>query len=145
VKNKFKKMATKITVSTLVNAPLEKVWNCWTAPEHIIHWNFASNDWCAPSAENDLRIGGKFKSRMEAKDGSLGFDFEGVYTNVLENKCIEYILADDRKVKIEFITKVNQIEVIETFDPENENPVEMQQGGWQAILNNFKKYVEQID
>lgn len=140
----LKKMTQQITVTALINAPIKKVWNCWTAPEHIINWNFASDDWCAPSAENDLRIGGKFKSRMEAKDGSFGFDFEGIYTDIKQHEQIAYMLGDDRKVKIEFVLKDNQVEVVETFDPENENPIEMQQAGWQAILNNFKKYVESI-
>lgn len=137
-------MTQQITITALINAPVEKVWNYWTAPEHIINWNFASDDWCAPSAENDLRIGGKFKSRMEAKDGSFGFDFEGVYTEVKQHERIEYVLGDNRKVKIEFVKKDIQVEVIETFDPETINPIEMQRDGWQAILNNFKKYVESI-
>ncbi|MBL7917456.1 MAG: SRPBCC family protein [Bacteroidia bacterium] len=132
----------KITVSVLLNANLETVWNKFTKPEHIIHWNFASDDWCSPKAENDLRVGGKFLSRMEAKDGSFGFDFEGTYLQVKQMELIEYILADERKVKILFEEKNNQVLLTETFDPENENPIEMQKGGWQAILNNFKKYVE---
>lgn len=134
---------TSITVSVNINANLETVWNKFTLPEHIIHWNFASDDWCSPKAENDLRVGGKFHSRMEAKDGSFGFDFEGTYLQVKPMEFIEYILADERKVKILFETKEHQTLITETFDAENENPIEMQKGGWQAILNNFKKYVEQ--
>ena len=132
-----------IKVETIVNAPLEKVWSHWSEPTHITKWCFASDDWHAPSAENDLRTGGKFKTRMEAKDGSVGFDFEAEYTNVEMHKLIEYKLADDRKVKITFASNGNETTVTETFDPENENPIEMQRAGWQAILNNFKKYSEQ--
>ncbi len=132
---------TSITVSVDINANLETVWNKFTLPEHIIHWNFASDDWCSPKAENDLRVGGKFHSRMEAKDGSFGFDFEGTYLQVKPMELIEYILADERKVKILFETKAHQTLITETFDAENENPIEMQKMGWQAILNNFKKYV----
>ena len=131
-----------ITVETTVNAPIEKAWKLWNEPEHITKWNNASEDWHSPYSENDLRKGGKFKTRMEAKDGSVGFDFEGVYTNVQEHKLIEYTMSDGRKVKIEFINQNNQTKVIETFDPESENPLEIQRGGWQAILDNFKKYVE---
>lgn len=133
---------TSITLSVDIDANLETVWNKFTLPEHIIHWNFASDDWCSPKAENDLRVGGKFHSRMEAKDGSFGFDFEGTYLQVKPMELIEYILADERKVKILFETKEHQTLITETFDAENENPIEMQKMGWQAILNNFKKYVE---
>ncbi len=132
-----------ITVETIVNNSIEKVWAHWNEPLHITKWCFASDDWCAPSAENDLRTGGKFKTRMEAKDASVGFDFEAVYTNVEMHKVIEYKMADDRKVKITFATNGNETKVTETFDPEKENSLELQQSGWQAILNNFKKYSEQ--
>ena len=132
-----------ITVETSVNAAIEKIWEYWNAPQHITQWYQASDDWHAPAAENDLRTGGKFKTRMEAKDGSMGFDFEGVYTNVELHRVIEYILADDRKVKITFSNSGAQTKVTETFDPENENPIELQRGGWQAILDNFKKHVEE--
>lgn len=131
-----------ITVETTVNAPVEKVWKVWTLPEHIKNWNNASDDWHTPSAENDLRPGGKFSSRMEAKDGSSGFDFEGVYDEVVPQKLISYALGDNRKVKIVFTSKGDQTKVTETFDPENENSLELQKGGWQAILDNFKKYAE---
>ena len=133
---------TKITVQTNINAPIDKVWETWTTTEHITQWNNASPDWHTPIAENDLRVGGKFLSRMEAKDGSFGFDFEGIYDAVVTNELISYNLADGRNVKIIFIDKGYQTEVIETFDAENENPVEMQREGWQAILNNFKNHTE---
>jgi uncharacterized protein YndB with AHSA1/START domain len=133
---------TNITIQTTIDAPVEKVWELWTAPEHITKWCFASDDWHAPSAENDLRAGGKFSSRMEAKDGSMGFDFGGVYETVKTNELIEYVLGDDRRVKITFKQNGDQTEVVETFEAESTNPVEMQRGGWQAILDNFKKYVE---
>ncbi len=136
------KTSDKITVETIVNAPVKKVWEYWSTPAHIKQWTFASSDWHAPVALNDLRIDGKFKTRMEAKDGSFGFDFEGVYTNVEYQRLIEYKLGDEREVKVEFIDNGNQTHIVETFDPENQNPREMQQGGWQAILDNFKKYVE---
>ena len=133
---------TAITVETLVNAPVEKVWKCWNEPEHIKGWAFASDDWHAPYSENDVRTNGKFKTTMAAKDGSFSFDFEGVYTNVQPNKVIEYTMGDGRKVKIVFSENGNETKVTETFDPESENPIEMQRGGWQAILDNFKKYTE---
>lgn len=133
---------TKITVQTTVNAPIDKVWESWTTPQHITKWNNASPDWHTPIAENDLRTGGKFRSRMEAKDGSFGFDFEGVYDAVEINRLISYTMADGRTVNIVFTAKGNQTDIVEIFDAENENPIEMQQGGWQSILNNFKKYVE---
>jgi uncharacterized protein YndB with AHSA1/START domain len=134
---------TKITVETTVNASINKVWQYWTEPKHIEKWNNASNDWHTPHAENDLRVGGKFLSRMEAKDGSFGFDFEGIYSDIIPFQTIKYGLEDGREVEIMFNGKGQTTEVIEVFDAENENPIEMQKGGWQAILNNFKKYVEQ--
>ena len=133
---------TKITIEATVNAPVEKVWKLWSAPEHITKWASASDDWHTPRAENDLRTGGKFSSRMEAKDGSMGFDFGGVYDNVRENELIEYTMGDDRRVIINFMGKGNETKIVQTFDAEETNPVEMQRGGWQAILNNFKKYAE---
>jgi uncharacterized protein YndB with AHSA1/START domain len=134
---------TAITVNADINAPLEKVWNFWTLPEHIIKWNNASDDWHTPYAENDLRTGGKFQSRMEAKDGSMGFDFRGIYDNVELHKLIEYTLGDGRKVQISFSENDNQTRVSEKFEAEAENSVELQQNGWQSILNNFKKYTEE--
>jgi uncharacterized protein YndB with AHSA1/START domain len=134
---------TIITVEATVNAPVEKVWKFWTSPEHITKWNNASDDWHTPYAESDLRVGGKFSSRMEAKDGNFGFDFWGVYDIVITNERIEYTLGDDRKVKIVFTDKGNATQVIEAFEAENENSIEMQKGGWQAILDNFRKYTEE--
>lgn len=131
-----------ITVETTVNAPVETVWSFWTEPEHIKNWNFASDDWHTPSAENDLRVGGKFTSRMEAKDGSFGFDFGGVYEAVDEHKYIEYAMGDGRRVKISFTPTGNETKVAETFDAESTHSIEMQRGGWQAILENFRKYTE---
>jgi uncharacterized protein YndB with AHSA1/START domain len=133
---------TEITVNATVKAPVQKVWELWTSPVHIKKWNSASEDWHTPKAENDLRTGGKFISRMEAKDGSFGFDFEGVYDEVRENEFIAYTMPDGRKVKISFNSKGEETEVIESFDAEKENPIDMQRDGWQAILNNFKKYTE---
>jgi uncharacterized protein YndB with AHSA1/START domain len=131
-----------ITVEATVNAPVEKVWNFWTSPEHIIKWNSPSEDWHTPKAENDLRVGGSFTSRMEAKDGSFGFDFGGVYDEVKTNELITYTLGDGRKVEIQFTANGDNTTVTESFDTESENPVEMQRAGWQAILENFKKYTE---
>lgn len=132
----------KITINILINTSVEKVWEFWTNPEHIIKWNYASKDWHTPKAENDLKVGGKFLSRMEAKDGSFGFDFEGVYDEVIINKKISYALLDDRKVTVSFLQTENGIEIKEIFEAENENSIELQKNGWQAILNNFKTYVE---
>ncbi len=132
-----------IKIEAVVNATSTKVWQFWTLPEHIIKWNCASDDWHTTSATNDLRIGGKFNSRMEAKDGSFGFDFWGIYYEIIPSKKIAYTLGDDRKVEITFTEKNNAIEIITTFEAENENPSDLQKAGWQAILNNFKKYVEQ--
>jgi len=134
--------ATVITVETTVNAPVQKVWDYWNKPEHITQWCSGSPDWHTPRAENDIRTGGKFSSRMEAKDGSMGFDFGGVYDEVRPNEYIEYTMGDGRKVKIYFSTEGNGTHVKESFDAESMNPVEMQQAGWQSILDNFKKYTE---
>jgi len=131
-----------ITVQSNINAPINKVWERWTSPEHITKWNNASDDWHTPYAENDLRTGGKFKSTMASKDGTMSFDFEGEYTLVNQNKDIQYVMADGRKVEVSFKETPDGVEIIESFDPETVNPEEMQQQGWQAILNNFKKYVE---
>ncbi|MBO6794103.1 MAG: SRPBCC family protein [Balneolaceae bacterium] len=134
----------KISISTTVNAPIETVWNAWTAPEHITSWNFASDEWQCPTATNDLRVGGTFSSRMEAKDGSMGFDFEGTYTQVDRHKLIAYKLADDRIVRIEFHTDGNSTKVTEHFDTEDTHTAEQQRDGWQAILDNFKSYTESL-
>lgn len=136
------KTHTPITIKTTVNATPDKVWRYWTEPDHITNWNFASDDWHSPSATNDLRAGGKFTSRMEAKDGSMGFDFEGVYDEVKPYEHIAYTMADGRKVKVYFKKEGEQTQVTETFDAENQNSIEMQRSGWQAILDNFKKYTE---
>ncbi|WP_028981065.1 SRPBCC family protein [Sporocytophaga myxococcoides] len=133
-----------VTVEALVKAPVEKVWKTWNSPEDITKWCQASDDWHAPYAENDLRKGGKFKTTMAAKDGSFSFDFGGEYTNVETNKVIEYTMEDGRKTKVVFTAQGNETKVVETFDAESQNPVEMQKQGWQAILNNFKKYTETV-
>ena len=138
-------MKTKetITVETLVNASIEKVWTFWTKPEHITKWNAASDDWHTTRADNDLKIGGKFLSRMEAKDGSFGFDFVGIYDEIIPLKLIRYYLEDGRKVEVYFQEiDSNTTKVTEAFDPEPANSAEMQREGWYAILNNFHKYTE---
>jgi uncharacterized protein YndB with AHSA1/START domain len=138
-KQTFKTLSVHVTV----NEPIEKVWKNFTHPEDIVHWYNASEDWHAPRATNDLRTGGKFLTRMEAKDGSFGFDFEGVYSEVIDYKLIVYGLADGRQVQVKFL-ELNRktTEVLEVFDAETVNPLEMQQTGWQNILNNFKRYCE---
>src|SRR5512133_2213302 len=133
---------TRITVETVVNAPVEKVWDLWTEPRHIVHWNFASVDWHTTYAENDLRVGGKFLTRMEAKDGTGGFDFTGTYTSMELYKFIEYSIADGRRVRVTFDRKGTGTRVTEIFDTETTNSVDRQQEGWQAILDNFKLYAE---
>jgi uncharacterized protein YndB with AHSA1/START domain len=133
---------TIVSISVTVNAPIKKVWECWTTPEDIIHWCSGSNDWHTPRAENDLRVGGKFLTRMEAKDGSMGFDFQGVYQTIKTNELIEYDIEDGRKVRTEFTSSGNKTEIFEIFETESTNPVEMQRSGWQTILDNFKHYVE---
>lgn len=132
----------KITVEATAKAPIEKVWRTWNTPADIIQWNTPDPSWHTPSSENDLNVGGKFKHRMEAKDGSFGFDFEGIYDKVELHKEISYNMADGRNATTLFTEENGKTTIQTTFDPENENPVEMQQQGWQAILNNFVKYVE---
>jgi len=136
-------MTNRITVETIVKAPVEKVWIYWSEPKHIMNWCRASDDWHAPKAENDLCVNGKFKTHMAAKDGSVGFDFEGVYTRVIPLKTIEYTMGDGRTAEINFSSNGKETIVTETFGAEKINPVEMQKSGWQAILDNFKKYTEQ--
>ena len=131
-----------IEVQVNVEASLGKVWECWNGPEHIVNWNFASDDWCAPQAAVDLKPGGQFVCRMESKDGTVGFDFKGIYDVIKPMELIEYTLEDDRTVRIEFKERENGVQLIEKFEAEHENSVELQQAGWQAILNNFKQYVE---
>ncbi len=132
----------KITVEAIVKADIATVWKSWTGPEHIVHWNHASDDWHCPKAANDLRKGGKFTSTMASKDGKMSFDFEGVYDEVITHKQISYSLADGRQISVLFEKLGDQTKVTEHFDPENENSDELQRDGWQAILNNFKKYAE---
>ena len=132
----------KITVQTSINAPVEKVWQYWTDPGHITKWNFASQDWHCPAASNDLRKNGKISLRMEAKDGSAGFDFEGVYSRVEKNKELTYVMADGREVSVLFFPSEETTILKETFEAENIYPPEKQQEGWQAILDNFKIHVE---
>jgi len=133
---------TKVTVEAVIRANVEKVWRYWTEPEHITKWNQASDDWHAPRAENDLRVGGKFLTRMEAKDGSAGFDFFGTYDTVKLHEEISYTLGDGRKVQIFFSGRGDETKVTQTFDAEGTHPVDYQRAGWQAILDNFKKYAE---
>lgn len=132
----------KITVEAVVNSPLQKVWDAWKDPEDIVQWNAASDDWHTTHSTVDLREGGKFLSRMEAKDGSQGFDFEGTYTRIVPGKVVEYRLTDGREVVVEFIESENGVLVRNTFDAEQVYPAEMQRQGWQAILDNFRRYVE---
>ena len=132
----------KITVETFVAAPLDAVWTSWNAPDHIKRWNTAQDDWHTTKSEVDLRVGGRFSARMEAKDGSAGFDFEGTYTRVDPEEAIAYRMSDGREVEVLFIERDDGVLVRETFDAESENPAEMQRAGWQAILDNFARYVE---
>jgi len=134
--------AKTITDENTVNAPVSKVWDYWTKPEHITKWNNASDDWHTPWAKADFREGGTFTARMEAKDGSMGFDFGGVYDVIRPNEYIEYTIGDGRKVKVSFASQGNATKVTESFEAENTNSEELQRGGWQAILDNFKKYTE---
>jgi uncharacterized protein YndB with AHSA1/START domain len=133
-----------IKVEVAVKADVKKIWEAWTLPEHIVGWNFASPDWHTPWAENDLRKGGKFCYRMEARDGSFGFDFSGIYDEVKQFDHIAYTLGDDRKVMITFARKGNTTTVTEVFEPESAHPHEFQKTGWQAILENFRNYAESI-
>jgi uncharacterized protein YndB with AHSA1/START domain len=133
-----------ITITTTLKVPLAKVWECWNEPKHITQWCFASEDWHAPSATNDLKEGSFFTTRMEAKDGSFGFDLKGIYDQITPHQIIRYHLDDGRNVEVLFSENEGTTTIIEKFDPENQNPHEMQQQGWQAILDNFKKYVEAI-
>lgn len=132
----------KITVETTVNAPLDAVWNAWTTPADITRWNAASEDWHCPTATIDLRVGGHFSYRMEAKDGSMGFDFEGTFTRVVAHEVIEFSLGDERSVAVEFVAGGQGVSVRETFEAESELSGEQQRQGWQAILTNFARHVE---
>ncbi len=132
----------KITIQTTISADKQKVWDYYTNPKHIVNWNFASDDWCCPSAENDLKIGGKYKARMEAKDKSFGFDFEAIYDEIVIGERFAYTMSDERKVDVSFESLEGKTKVTIIFDAEKENSEEMQKNGWQSILNNFKTYVE---
>ena len=134
---------SKIQIEATISTTLPKVWQYWTEPNHITKWNFAVPEWCCPRASNDLRVGGKYSARMEAKDGSFGFDFEAVYDEVVNHKNISYTLPDGRKVITSFEQQGTVTKVTTVFDAENQNPVEMQKSGWQSILNNFKRYAEE--
>jgi uncharacterized protein YndB with AHSA1/START domain len=135
-------MSQQITVQATVHAPIKTVWSYWNEPEHITKWNAASDDWHTPHAKNDLRIGGTFIARMEAKDKSFGFDFGGTYTDVVPEKRIAYTMGDGRTVDIVFTVEGDQVNIRETFDAETQNSVEMQRAGWQAIMDRFKAYAE---
>lgn len=132
----------KISIETEVRAPLTRVWEAWVTPEDITGWNFAVEDWCCPRAEIDLEVGGHFNYRMEAKDGSMGFDFEGEFTEITPYRNIRFKLGDDREVNVEFVETENGVKVAESFEAEDEHSAEQQKQGWLSILNNFKKHVE---
>ncbi len=132
----------EITIETTVDASIERVWAAWVTPADITQWNFASEDWCCPKANIDLVVGGNFNYRMEAKDGSMGFDFEGTFSSINPPIAIEYALADDRKVKIRFEQTSSGVRVIETYETEDEHSADLQRQGWQCILENFKRHVE---
>lgn len=136
-------MNEQITITTLIEAPIEKVWGAWNDPQAVKEWNAASPDWHTPQAQNDLREGGSFTYRMEARDGSAGFDFSGTYTAVVPHERIAYVMEDGRTVETTFAEEGGAVRVTTRFDPENENPLEMQRAGWQSILDAFKAYVEQ--
>ncbi|GKY88498.1 SRPBCC family protein [Sinisalibacter aestuarii] len=131
-----------IAIDATIDAPLDKVWRCYTDPAHITQWNFAADDWCCPTASNDVRVGGRYAARMEAKDGSFGFDFEATYTEVSEQEKLSYTMEDGRTVTTSFEPAGAGTRVATIFEAEAQNPVEMQRDGWQAILNNFKKHTE---
>ena len=135
-------MSNKITVTATVNADIRKVWEYYTNPKHITKWNFADPSWCCPYASNDMRVGGKYSARMEAKDGSFGFDFEAIYDEIVEGKKFIYTMPDGRQVTVVFNKDEDKTGVVVTFDAEEINPLEIQKGGWQAILDNFRKYAE---
>ncbi len=134
-----------ITVETTIHQSVEKVWEAWTNPEHIVNWNSASPDWHCPAAENDLEVGGKLKYHMAARDGSMGFDYTGTFTKIVPNELLEHLIDDGRNVSVKFIPiEAGETRVVETFEAENQNSVDLQRMGWQAILDNFKKYAESI-
>jgi uncharacterized protein YndB with AHSA1/START domain len=133
----------RITVEILVDAPVTKAWTTYTTPEHVTGWNFATDDWHCPSASGDLREGGTFSSRMEARDGSMGFDFEGTYTKIVEHELIEYGFGD-RRATVEFLSEGDKSRVRVSFEPETEYPLDMQRDGWQAILGNYARYTSRV-
>lgn len=135
---------SKIKIETVVRKPIEKVWEIWTLPKHIMEWNSASDDWYTPSSENDLRVGGAFSSVMSARDGSFQFEFGGIYDEVVPNTKIAYTLGDGRKVEVTFEATDDGVKVTEVFEAEGENSVEMQKSGWQSILDHFRRYAEQV-
>lgn len=134
----------EITIDAFIRSDIASVWKAWNSPDDIMAWNSASPDWHTTSSTVDLRPGGKYSSRMEAKDGSMGFDFEGTYTNIIEHELIESVMSDGRAIKVQFIAENDGVRVVETFDAETENSPEMQRQGWQAILDNFGRYVEKL-
>ncbi len=134
----------KVKIESLLAASKEKVWECYNTPKHITQWNFAADTWQCPSSEVDLRVGGKMKSRMEAKDGSFGFDFEATYDEVEQGKKLSYTMPDGRHVVTTFEAVGDKTKIVTLFDPENMHPIDFQKAGWQAILDNFKKYVESL-
>lgn len=133
---------TKITIQAVVAADRQKVWDRYTQPEHITKWNFATDTWHCPAASNDMRVGGKYLARMEAKDGSFAFDFEAVYNEIVDGEKFTYTMPDNREIQVTFEQTDDKTLVTVTFDPENENPVDLQRSGWQSILDNFRKYAE---
>ena len=137
-------MEKKITVTSEIKSNRQTVWNAWTSPTHIVHWNFADDSWHAPAAVNDLRVGGKFSYRMEAKDGSMGFDFSGVYSEIIEHELIAYTMDDGRTARVSFEALGDSTVVTEVFEPETMNAPELQQTGWQMILDNFKRHAESL-
>ena len=132
----------EITISAIIKLDIERVWQLWNDPKHIVNWNSASEDWHTTKATNDLMKDGKFNYRMEAKDQSFGFDFSGTYTKIIDNELIEILLDDNRKVKVSFSKDTGETKIVQTFEAENKNEAELQRTGWQSILNNFKKYCE---
>lgn len=133
---------TKITIQAVVAADRQKTWDCYTQPEHITKWNFATDTWHCPAASNDMRVGGKYLARMEAKDGSFAFDFEAVYNEIVDGEKFTYTMPDNREIQVSFEKMDDKTRVTVTFDPENVNPVDLQRDGWQSILDNFRRYAE---
>lgn len=132
----------QIIITTNIGANIKDVWNYYTTPEHITKWNFADPSWHCPSVSNDMKVGGKYVARMEAKDGSFGFDFETTYDEIIDGERFTYSMVNGRQVTVDFKKNGNQTAVTVSFDPETENPLDMQKRGWQAILDNFKNYAE---